>query len=294
MNLRINSSLQFSSNSFRVRRHCLTKHPRLPVKWMDVETGRVYSNSKTLTHQITTSLLMLTSAGPNRRGTARKSAGDDRLLNEAQTSRSVERTGKVMRFSCHLCDFSEFSNTTSSLLKHLKVEHFWSDKLPSIEILPTGDEGEVWALRRCGFCAFETYNSDTFRCHVLEHTIRSPVQCTFCSFASFSRSIVVMHAREEHDEEVKLLRSLEKQEEPKPDFPEDVEMKDVDNREEANPDNDRTYVPDKLLYKELQEGYIMSAQNESERPLQWCGNFEGYVRLVNVVPKGIDLLQHDR
>ena len=262
---------------------------------MDVETGRVYSNSKSSAHQISTALLMLTSAGSNRRGTARKSAGDDRLLNEVQTSRSVERFGKIMRFSCHICDFSEFSNTTSSLLKHLKVEHFWSDKLPSIEILPTGDEGEVWALRRCGFCAFETYNSDTFRCHVLEHTIRPPVQCTFCSFASFSRSIVVAHAREEHSEEVKLLQSLEKQEGQKSDFPEDVEMKDMESAEEAlaKPDDDGSPVSDKLLYKELQEGYIMSAQNESERPLQWCGNFEGYVRLVNVMPKGVDSLKHD-
>lgn len=236
-NLEVNRNFSFISfhARFRLRRHSNQKHPNLPIRWVDMETGQ--SSIDTLKPSTTTNRQ---SGKVIYRETARKSTSKGARLKVAmfrshpksssqrnrQQSQSdsdatiVDKTPFVIgepyslvssdsesevnvesnvptRLCCHLCTFK--TSERADFAEHLEKSHVELNDSVIVEVLPRGDDsGEVFALRRCGFCTFETYVEEEFEDHVRTHTMELPFRCESCSYASFNRQKVEDHVLDCH------------------------------------------------------------------------------------------------
>lgn len=245
------------SCSFRLRRHSNSKHPNLPIKWVDVETGQVSQGS--LKPSAATNRFRPHKDHDRPRSTARKSTSKAARLrfanftashqsadeceessgldsdltivdetpfvigepyslvtnkSESEIDFSVDldlepRCG-VISLCCHLCLFTTLDRV--DFVSHLADHHTnaASDSV-NIEILPGVEDHDAFALRRCGFCRYETYAGHEFNTHVLTHTNEAPTQCSHCSFASFRRKTVEDHIESEHPGLEVQLRPLKDQ-----------------------------------------------------------------------------------
>ena len=236
---------------FRLRRHCSQKHPNVPIKWIDIESGNVCIDNRPGYNGLASPASI--PAPKVIRATARKSTSASSALMRLALSKSALFKGSVGMFQeldsptgtidsddanpfvigepfslrtedidtssedgkssnsgtlnicCHLCPFK--TCIALEFGRHLQDEHINSDESPSVEILPSSDDSDVLALRRCGFCPFETYVMDEFEKHVRTHVSEGPLQCAYCSYASFSSQKITEHCYEEHpDDDVSMKR----------------------------------------------------------------------------------------
>ena len=123
----------------------------------------------------------------------------------------------ILRFCCHLCSFSVLAASPSALADHLNRRHH-SDmcRLPAVEILDfDADDGggaTPMLLRRCGFCAFESYVGVEFDDHVLTaHLLARPLRCNLgCMYATFGRLQMHAHFDETHPRDAFSVSPLDK------------------------------------------------------------------------------------
>lgn len=127
---------------------------------------------------------------------------------EAEFSIDTESSG-VVSLCCHLCPYVTVDRR--DFVRHLADCHADIDGSVTIEILPGVEDYNTFALRRCGFCLYETYAGQEFSAHVRTHTTDAPAQCNYCTFASFSRKTVKDHVESEHPGQEVRLRILKEQ-----------------------------------------------------------------------------------
>ena len=282
---------------FRVRRHCSMKHPGQPVKWLDVTTKKVCGDLKTpvkLTSILPTKSIL---SSPCIRGqSARKSSlplhrqiervkrdrniiAASQIIDDPETPsidvhyanfsewRNLETGLLLTRFCCHLCDYAHVSHRADQLFTHIKIEHALKHFLPTVEILPRSEGAELWALKRCGFCSFESYDSGIFKTHVRTHTHRQPVQCVRCSFASFSSSLVHEHFLAQHPHELEAVKT------------EYIQNAAEINEDENYEGSQNMEITSNIYQKQLTDDYTMVTESDMKR-VDWSGNSKLMVALT--------------
>lgn len=213
--------------SFRLRRHCSIKHPRLPVKWVNVTTEQVCDDS-TRVHpsrrpqsgsgpystarksaqggQSQLTAEMLRSLRPKDAKYSSRSSDDEQTIDldvrsyNSQISTDIESDGELQTsselwFCCPNCP-KKYA-LLPLFVDHLRSAHASPTGFPVLEILPPIGEGEL-TLQRCGFCPYESFFKEDFDVHVAGHTSVRPRRCGHCQFASFGQSELDSHSASFH------------------------------------------------------------------------------------------------